>query len=94
MAIENCPAALLLPRIVLWIHVVDTPRAYTINLDDGFFASPDEVIDLGNLVVGGKLDAEGNGTASLSGPSITDVFAQGGSALASSHLRSAGRTVM
>jgi hypothetical protein len=42
-----CERTLLLPRIVLWIHVVDTPRAYTMNLDDGFFASPDEVIDLG-----------------------------------------------
>jgi hypothetical protein len=39
--------ALLLPRIVLWIHVMDIHGAYTMNLDDGFFASPEEVIGLG-----------------------------------------------
>ena len=39
--------ALLLPRIVLWIHVSDIHGAYTMNLDDGFFASPEEVIGLG-----------------------------------------------
>jgi hypothetical protein len=37
----------LLPRIVLCIHVNDILGAYTMNLDDGFFASPDEVIGLG-----------------------------------------------
>ena len=36
----SASAALLLPRIVLWIHVIDILRAYTMNLDDGFFASP------------------------------------------------------
>ena len=41
------PAALLLPRIVLWIHVNDILGAYTMNLDDGFFASPAEVLGLG-----------------------------------------------
>ena len=41
-----CPA-LLLPRIVLWIDVIDIDGAYTLNLDDGFFASPAEVIGLG-----------------------------------------------
>ena len=41
------PAALLLPRIVLWIHVNDILGAYTMNLDDGLFASPKEVIGLG-----------------------------------------------
>jgi hypothetical protein len=40
-------SALLLLRIVLWIHVMDIHRAYTVNLDDGFFASPGEVIGLG-----------------------------------------------
>ena len=40
-------AALLLPRIIRWIHVVDTPRAYTMNLNFGFLASPGEVIGLG-----------------------------------------------
>jgi hypothetical protein len=43
----SASAALLLPRIVLWIHVNDILGAYTMNLDDGFFASPDEVIGLG-----------------------------------------------
>ena len=33
--------------IVLWIHVIDIHGAYTLNLDDGFFASPAEVIGLG-----------------------------------------------
>ena len=40
-------AALLLPRIVLWIHVNDIVGAYTMSLDDGFFASPAEVLGLG-----------------------------------------------
>ena len=44
--IENC-RALLLPRIVLWTHVNDIVGAYTVNLDDGFFASPAEVLGLG-----------------------------------------------
>ena len=39
--------ALFLPRIVLWIHVSEILGAYTMNLEDGFFASPDEVIGLG-----------------------------------------------
>ena len=42
-----CERTLLLPRIVLWIHVSDIHGAYTVNLDDGFFASPAEVIGLG-----------------------------------------------
>jgi hypothetical protein len=41
------PATLLLPRIVRWVHVIDIHGAYTLNLDDGFFASPAEVIGLG-----------------------------------------------
>jgi hypothetical protein len=41
------PAALLLPRIVLWIHEIDILRAYATKLDDSFFASPGEVIGLG-----------------------------------------------
>jgi hypothetical protein len=40
-------AGLLLPRIVRWVHVVEILRAYTMNLDDGFFAGPEEVIGLG-----------------------------------------------
>ena len=39
--------ALLLPRIVRWVHVIEILGAYTMNLEDGFFASPDEVIGLG-----------------------------------------------
>ena len=46
-AILRVRAALLLPRIVLWIHVNDILGAYTMNLDDGLFASPKEVIGLG-----------------------------------------------
>jgi hypothetical protein len=43
----SASAALLLPRIVLWIHVNDILGTYTIKLDDSFFASPGEVIGLG-----------------------------------------------
>ena len=42
-----CERTLLLPRIVRWIHVVDRPRAYTMNLNFGFLASPGEVIGFG-----------------------------------------------
>jgi hypothetical protein len=38
---------LLLPRIIRRVHVVYPPRAYTMNLDFGFLASPGEVIRLG-----------------------------------------------
>jgi hypothetical protein len=41
------PARLLLPRIVHWVHVVDILGAYTMNLDNSFFASPEVVIGLG-----------------------------------------------
>jgi hypothetical protein len=43
----SVPATLLLPRIVRWIHVIDILGAYTMKLDDGFFAKPGEVIGFG-----------------------------------------------
>ena len=41
------PAALLLPRIVRSIHVMDILGASTMKLDNGLFASPGEVIGQG-----------------------------------------------
>ena len=38
---------LLFPRIVRWIYEIDILGAYTMKLDDGFFASPGKVISLG-----------------------------------------------
>ena len=40
-------STLLLPRIVRWIHEIDILGAYTVKLDDGFFARPGEVVGLG-----------------------------------------------
>ena len=46
--VNTGPATLLLPRIVRWVHEIEILGAYTMNLDDGFFASPDEVVGLGS----------------------------------------------
>jgi hypothetical protein len=44
---SGLPTMLLFPRIVRWIYEIDILGAYTMKLDDGFFASPGKVLSLG-----------------------------------------------